>query len=332
MTKISILVAVYNAEKYLRTCIDSLLAQALHEIQVICIDDCSTDSSLEILRSYEQKDERVTVVHLSDNRGQAHARNQGLLHAKGEYICFVDSDDWLSPDALQKALEVFENNPTSDSVLFRCVMVDEKTGLRTNYAMEHFDVKSGQEAFVDSLSWKIHGIYMIRTQIHLMHPYDESLKSFSDDNTTRIHYFYSREVRMCDGVYYYLQRDKSASHIVDASRANYVKACEIMRQNLIQMACDRKIKDLYEKQYWLTIVDLYYFYFSNHLSLGYKGRTEVLSTIHRAWNNVDMTSVKRNDPVLVGKFGYRHENSWLMFRLQEELYFLIRQMLGKNRK
>lgn len=332
MTKVSILVAIYNAEKTLRTCIDSLLCQKLRDIQIICIDDCSTDKSLEILRKYEQENERIKVLHLSENRGQAHARNQGLLFANGEYTCFVDSDDWLSPDALEKAVEVFENNAETDSVLFRCVNVDEKTGIRTDYPMEQFSVKTGKEAFVDSLTWKIHGIYMIRTQIHLTNPYDESLKSFGDDNTTRIHYYNSREVRMCDGIYYYVQRKQSASHRIDASRANYVRACEIMRQKLMQMNCDREIRDLYEKQYWLTIVDLYYFYFTNHLSLGQKGREEVIDVIRQAWKKVDIAAVKRNDPVLVKKFGYRHEGSWIRFRLQEEIYFLLRQMLGKNKK
>lgn len=96
MPKISILVAVYNTAAYLPQCLDSLLSQTLKDIEVLCVDDASTDKSLEILHQYAEKDERVKVFALKENRGQAHARNVGLSHATGDYIGFVDSDDWLS--------------------------------------------------------------------------------------------------------------------------------------------------------------------------------------------------------------------------------------------
>ena len=96
MAKISILVAVYNAEKYLSQCLSSLLSQTLQDIEIICVDDASTDSSLNILNAYAKKDERIKVVHLPQNAGIAKARNAGLRISTGEYIAFVDSDDWLS--------------------------------------------------------------------------------------------------------------------------------------------------------------------------------------------------------------------------------------------
>ena len=102
--KCSLLVAVYNAEKYISACLDSLTGQTLHDIQIICIDDASTDCSLNILQNYALRDNRIEVIHLNNNMGQAHARNVGLEKARGRYIGFVDSDDWLSPDCLNKAL------------------------------------------------------------------------------------------------------------------------------------------------------------------------------------------------------------------------------------
>ena len=93
MTKVSVLVAVYNAAQYLHDCLDSLLNQTLKDIQVICIDDCSTDSSLSILNEYAQKDSRVKVLQLNMKCGKAHARNEGLKIARGEFICMLDADD-----------------------------------------------------------------------------------------------------------------------------------------------------------------------------------------------------------------------------------------------
>ena len=86
MCQVSVLVAVYNSAKYISRCMDSLLAQTLKDIQIICIDDCSTDESLEILNKYADTDPRIDVISLKENCGQAHARNEGLRRAGGKYI------------------------------------------------------------------------------------------------------------------------------------------------------------------------------------------------------------------------------------------------------
>ena len=104
MDKVSVLVAVYNAAAFLPKCLDSLLSQSHADIQVICVDDCSTDNSPTILDSYATQDERVSVVRLTANHGQAYARNAGLAVANGQYICMLDADDWFSPDALEEAV------------------------------------------------------------------------------------------------------------------------------------------------------------------------------------------------------------------------------------
>jgi len=99
--KVSIIVPVYNVEKYLRQCLDSLINQTLQEIEIICVDDGSTDNSSNILSDYAQKDSRI-IVHRQENQGLANARNAGLKLANGEYIGFVDSDDFVDIDFFEK--------------------------------------------------------------------------------------------------------------------------------------------------------------------------------------------------------------------------------------
>lgn len=94
---ISIIVPVYNAEKYLRNCIDSIINQTYKNLEVILVDDGSTDSSPQILDEYKKKDDRIMVIH-QKNLGQSIARNYGLKMATGEYVGFVDSDDTIEPD------------------------------------------------------------------------------------------------------------------------------------------------------------------------------------------------------------------------------------------
>ena len=100
MMRLSVIIPVYNAERYLRRCLDSVLAQTLREFEVICVDDGSTDGSAAILAEYAAKDTRVRV-RTQENRGQGAARNRGLEVARGDSLCFVDADDALADvDAL----------------------------------------------------------------------------------------------------------------------------------------------------------------------------------------------------------------------------------------
>lgn len=100
MVKVSVIVPIYNQEKYIERCVDSILAQTLQEIEVILVDDGSTDSTPDILGKYQQKDDRIRVLH-QQNQYAGVARNHGMQAAQGEYVIFWDSDDYFPEDALE---------------------------------------------------------------------------------------------------------------------------------------------------------------------------------------------------------------------------------------
>lgn len=101
MPKISIIVPVYNVENYLSKCINSILDQTFSDFELILIDDKSPDKSGKICDDYAKRDNRIMVIHKETNQGVSAARNDGLDVAKGEYVTFVDSDDWVEPDFLE---------------------------------------------------------------------------------------------------------------------------------------------------------------------------------------------------------------------------------------
>ena len=109
MCKVSVLVPVYNVEQYLPQCLDSILAQTLKDIEIICIDDGSKDSSGDILDQYAEKDSRVRVIH-KENGGYGKALNTGMQAAKGEYIGIVESDDFAAPDLYEKLYNAAEKH------------------------------------------------------------------------------------------------------------------------------------------------------------------------------------------------------------------------------
>ena len=325
MCQVSVLVAVYNSAKYISRCMDSLLAQTLKDIQIICIDDCSTDESLEILNKYADTDPRIDVISLKENRGQAHARNEGLRRAGGKYITFVDSDDWLEPDALRKSVDVFTEYSETDCVLFDVVTRNEGTDEEKLFPMRPFNEMSGNDAFIASLTWDIHGWYMVRAEIHKAFPYDETCRTYSDDNTTRIHYLNSRKVRCCKGKYYYFQNPLSTTHAVSVRRFDHIRANESMRRQLLRLNVGKDILNLYEKTRWLVLVDTYMFYFTNRARLTAEERSYGLAEMHRIWRDIDTKAL----PVsLKCKFGYMpFKYSWCLFRMQEEIYFMLKSAL-----
>lgn len=130
--KVSIILPVYNVEKYLGTCLDSLTSQTLENIEIVAVNDGSTDGSLQILEQYQARYPQKVFVYSTKNSGVSHARNYGFSKSRGEYIWFVDSDDYVEPDAC-RCLYGKAVRDHNDLVLFRYYNVDAQTGERKEY-------------------------------------------------------------------------------------------------------------------------------------------------------------------------------------------------------
>ena len=131
---ISIIIPVYNVEKYLHICINSVLKQTYGDFEAICIDDASTDSSPEILEYFAQKDSRIKIIKNETNKGLGPSRNVGIEAAKGKYILFLDSDDWYSFNTLETLVEEVEKND-SEVLIFKNIVYYEE---RKQFGIEQF--------------------------------------------------------------------------------------------------------------------------------------------------------------------------------------------------
>lgn len=123
---VSVVIPVYNIEQHLRQCLDSVAAQTLKDIEVICVDDGSTDGSANILEEYAKKDARFQIIR-QKNAGPGAARNRGMEQAAGKYLIFLDSDDWFEPDFLQCMVEDAEQTG-ADVTICRADEFDTNTG------------------------------------------------------------------------------------------------------------------------------------------------------------------------------------------------------------
>lgn len=126
--KVSVVIAVYNAEMYLRQCMDTVCGQTLKEIEIICVDDGSTDESTEILQEYAKKDKRICILHhMHTGMGAAGARNMGLAVAKGEYIIFWDADDYFDLELLEKSY-IRAEKTNADVIMFDAQKFHSESG------------------------------------------------------------------------------------------------------------------------------------------------------------------------------------------------------------
>lgn len=331
--KVSVLVAVYNAEKYLSKCLDSLISQTYKNIEIICIDDCSKDSSAKILNKYASSDNRIKILTLAKNSGQANARNEGLKITSGEYITMLDSDDWFADDSIEKAVEAIESVPDADVSVFRLMQCYEETGKIVEYENKT-DKKcmSGWEAFRLSLDWSMHGLYLVRADIHKKYPFDNSCLLYSDDNTTRLHYLHSRKVIMSEGKYFYRKHAESMTSSCSIRRFDMLGANYSMMQQLKKEAKEGNLKDadkilnFYETTRWLNIVGAYWYYFNNKQHFTKEEKKEIYDKISSALKTIEVRRIK---PSLKFKMGYYPFKNFKLFLLSENIYFLLKKLLGR---
>ena len=322
MSRVTVLVAAYNAEKYLETCLDSLVNQTLKDIQIVCIDDASTDSTPIILSRYASKDSRIQILQCKENAGQAVARNMGIEVADGDCITMLDADDTMSADALEQAVNILDSDPDTGSVLLKLVYVNGTE--ETPYPMRS-DKREwrGEEAFRLSLDWSIHGLYVSRTELFRRFPYDTSCRLYSDDNTTRMHYLHSRKVKQCDGIYYYRQHAESMTNRVSALRLELLEANMSMARQLREAGQGREVLALFERERWVNLTGIIGIWLRNREILD---RKTALERFRRVWKDIDKSLLPAG---LKMKLGYIPFHSFRLYFLQVQFYFLLRRLLGK---
>ncbi len=325
MAKVTVLTAVYNAERYLRQCLDSLQRQTLTDCQFICIDDCSTDASYSILQSYAQTDSRFQLLRTPVNSGQAKTRNLGLQFARGEYIAMLDADDWFAPDTLELAYQSLKDNQAQCAVL-QLVQHEEENGHEDLYPMPGSQTEwSGEEAFRLSLDWSLHGLYVVEANIHRRFPFDDSCRLFSDDNTTRLHYLNSSKVVLCQGRYYYRKHAASMTNALSIRRFDYMLANLSMKQQLEGLTLTDKqgILNFYETHRWLNLVGCYWYYYQHQAAFSPSEHQEIQALFQRMLSTIEPDRIPWT---LKRKLGYYPFRSYALFSRVENLYFWLRKI------
>ena len=238
---VSIVVPIYNVEKYLDRCIESLIGQTYRNIEIILIDDGSPDACPQICDSYAKMDGRIKVIH-KENAGLGMARNTGIENATGEYICFFDSDDYVEPDTIEKCVSAALDND-ADLVIFghdrvtgegKCIYeIRPKTSQKVFFGVEiterllpmslSADIESGEDWNLPLSAWnKMYSLKLIRASGWR---FVSEREIISEDfySLVEFHGYLRKVVILEDVFYHYTVNDSSLSRSYRSDRCNKVK-------------------------------------------------------------------------------------------------------------
>lgn len=250
---ISVIIPVYNSEKYLNKCVDSVVSQTFSDYEIILVDDGSTDDSCRICDQYNKAHDNIVVLH-QKNGGPSVARNEASKMARGEYITFIDSDDYVTNDYLETLYSgLILNDADISSVLMTEITEEEKPNIR-NKSLDVF-VMTGREALLDVLYQKNLDTtpcgMLFKRQIVLDNPFP--IGRYHEDDFTMFKYFESAvKVVICKQIkYFYVQHESSIMHVksdkimmdeIDASE-NLVKYFSRADYNLQRAAESKKFSN-----------------------------------------------------------------------------------------
>ena len=238
MSLISIIIPVYNVENFIRKCLDSLITQTYRDIEIIAVDDGSTDNSLQICREYAQNDDRIKVL-TQKNQGPSVARNNALKIAKGEFIGFVDSDDFVKPETFEKAVKMM--TPGVDMVIWGVnVFTNDNSDINVDWFQNYFNFKEeGVKTLSQNKKFEISVVpwnKLYRHSIIKKHKIDFPAGRLYEDNA-----FWWKYTMWCKRVYFLPER----LHYYNM-RLNSLRGEVIHRKQ--ELECDRiyMVQDVYE--------------------------------------------------------------------------------------
>ncbi|MHB8904158.1 MAG: glycosyltransferase family 2 protein [Patescibacteria group bacterium] len=277
MIPLSIIVPFYNAEQYIKTCLDSILNQTFKNFELIIVNDCSTDNTLKILNTYADKDKRIKLINHAQNLGVAGARNSGLKAASGDYVTFVDQDDWLDMNMYQ---DLMENALSNKADIVECNYEENGPAILENMPINFFAGKEKINEYIiflykNNLSlalWnKIYNLNKIK--INSINFIDHGIVE-AEDFLFNLQFFYKIDsIKIINKTYYHHTRHtKSLSfHKIE----NYFEKTEnLINIYLSDIRQDRNFKKIFEAFSLIIIIKLRGILFQslikskNHISSG----------------------------------------------------------------
>ena len=237
--KISVIIPVYNVEKYLKRCLDSVINQTYRNLEIILVDDGSKDKSGKICDEYAQKDKRIIVIH-KENGGVSSARNKGLDICIGDYISFIDSDDWIEEDFFEY---VVNNAKDNDLLIFDYYITNGKSTKWIKYRKTKFEI-SKDECLIELTKAKLQSylwVMIFKSELFYNIRFPQN-RNYEDQAIMHLLIDKCQKIKYCNKAFYnYYQNLKGITHTV-----NYKNYRDFLYVNILR---GRFLKKKYPKVY-----------------------------------------------------------------------------------
>lgn len=226
---VTVVVACYNVESYLARCFDSILNQTYPDLEVIAIDDCSTDNTKEIIKEYEKRHKNFKAIYNEHNRGQGYSRNEGIAATKTKYIAFVDSDDWIGDNFIQ---ELYKTLTSSNADLAICDIFVKHDHPAADHRVTMYEPKPNRFGFINCGLAASSCNKLYKTELFDSFQYPENVAN--DDIQVILAIMYKYNAAYTDKTYYnYYQRPGSTQNgQVTSKRLDVFKSVEFLKDNI----------------------------------------------------------------------------------------------------
>lgn len=289
--KISVIIPVYNVEKYIRQCIESVINQTLKDIEIIVVNDGTKDKSMKIIEEYIS-DRRILIIN-KENGGLSSARNLGMKLAKGKYIYFLDSDDWIERLTLEEIYSFAENNKLDIAIADIYFYDNETHKIIERKTKDNCSQKKG------SYFWGNYGIEACNKLYKKNFLIDNNLFFeeniiYEDDLFTIITSFSTNKIRYLNKNYYYYRQNRKGSIMTSSIKDKRIKSLEIIISKI------KELKEKLQKNEFsflrLTIMEIYYlniiYDITNKHNICASKIKELEQILHLSWKRLDKVEKK----------------------------------------
>lgn len=323
---VSVIIPVYNAEKYLRECIDSVIKQSYKNIEIVLIDDGSTDGSSGICDEYAARDSRICVIH-QENGGLSAARNTGIERCTGEYLLFIDSDDIIHSEMIKCLYEVMISMGADLSFCKYRTFHDSREIGMSEIARCHTESMSGREAVGRIYSRECADYIIACSKLYKRSCFDELRfplgKKHEDEFITyRILYPLKKCIFIKDEMYYYRMQNNSITH--SRNIRHYLDVLEALEQRLeffIQKK-DRELYDLTLKEYELYLIKTINYIYGHQMAGEHQQQDELLRELRGKFKDKLKNEVRSSRIDRPSKIRFR------LFLINRRVYCALMDILG----
>lgn len=319
---VSVIIAANNAEKTLSRCLDSILAQSYRNLEIIVINDASTDNTQDILNDYAARDNRIVLLSMKQNSGAPAARNEGMKITRGEFMTTIDADDRIDINTIELSVNELLADNELDLVTYDTIIVNTHTGVATPYKTNPQvpKVMNGREACYWSIQFDYSLLGMSRSPLEQNMPAKSEYGQHSDETVTQMICLRARKVKRGAGKYYYYMEPSSITHNISVKLFERIDGRMLLRKQFLEENLDKSFISRLDKKRWMELIEMCYLFHVNKSKLSFEEQVFIFNKLSDTydsfhWRDLPLKIVLKPRFMMLPSFPLFYKQLSLVFKL-----------------